>query len=369
MLERKKIIKVENKKKKEIFDIIILGAGPAGLSCALELGKYPGISVLVIDKQSQPGINNSCAGGISEGIVKRYNIPEKLLKRTGEYRIHSGKRTHLIKLRGDFPVLTTIKRENLDGYLYECALKYENIVFELSTNIFDVKQKENLYKVLAKDKEGHIKHYQSENIVFADGPRTLARNFGLGTRMDKKYYIAFSGYSNEKKSNAELIISKGDWGYLWYFPHVNEINIGYGTIITNKANYLKKIKGYKDKLEHFTSGLIPTKLTKKFYKKGLYVIGDAAGLVNPITGGGLIYSFISGFKAGRDLIKKKVFRRKTNFNFKMYFDKSYIWLFGMHMIFNFYYILYKIGLKGAYLNMIIFYFKLIRYMFYFTKSL
>ncbi len=354
--------------EEKIFDVIIIGAGPAGLTCAIELGKSKNLSVLLIDKQKKPGLNNSCAGGISEGIVKKYNIPEIYIQRTRKYEVFSKNKYYGFKLKNNSPILTTIRRESLDGHLYELTKKYGNIFFELNTNVFDIKKNRTKYLVRTGKKGIKEKGFIAKYIVFADGPITLGRRFGLGIALRTSFHIAFSGYSTKKEKDASIIINRNEWGYAWHFPHVNDTNIGYVILLKFKKKYLEKLKYFKEKLSHFTTGLIPTKLAKRFFKNNIYIIGDAAGLVNPITGGGLIYAFISGALAGKSIIR--IFKKKgENYNLRIYFSKVYLWLIFMHVIYRLFHFLYLLGIKNSFLYMFVFYFNLMKVLFSFTKRI
>ena len=65
------------------YDVIIAGAGPAGLSCAIHLIDS-GLKVLVIDKNNKPG-SKICAGGLRLSDISRLNIPAGMVAFKNEH--------------------------------------------------------------------------------------------------------------------------------------------------------------------------------------------------------------------------------------------------------------------------------------------
>ncbi len=96
-------------------------------------------------------------------------------------------------------------------------------------------------------------------------------------------------------------------GYIWVFPKgEKQANVGIGVTLTALKdrfdvrkyldNWIKNHPGYaKGKtIQYITGGVSVSKVRDKFTLPGLLLVGDAARLIDPITGGGIANSYISG---------------------------------------------------------------------------
>lgn len=93
----------------ESFDVIIVGAGPAGLKCAETLGnsKY---KVLLLEKNSEIG-PKVCAGALSDNCVKYLNLPQNLIDfQCDEIIFHINNSKFKVKKKCN---LYTVDRKNL----------------------------------------------------------------------------------------------------------------------------------------------------------------------------------------------------------------------------------------------------------------
>ena len=63
------------------WDVIIIGAGPAG-STAADLIAKAGFDVLMIEKDKEPGLHNSCAGGMPYTLAQKLRINNKIIEKT-----------------------------------------------------------------------------------------------------------------------------------------------------------------------------------------------------------------------------------------------------------------------------------------------
>ena len=103
------------------------------------------------------------------------------------------------------------------------------------------------------------------------------------------------------------------FGYGWAFPKRNVISLGWGCLlseITNTRNAFEKFLEYEPVKEILSSGetirtsahLVPLKSRDTFIEKGVLAVGDAAGLVDPISGKGIPYALESGELAAKTII-------------------------------------------------------------------
>ncbi len=124
-------------------------------------------------------------------------------------------------------------------------------------------------------------------IVGADGPfSTTARAFNFPPI--GKYVYAFYTYVKEKPERyVEIYLNNTFHGFFgWRIPKKDRVEVGFGV---TKREYIKKAMEFFNE-EKWRGSVIPVRLRKKVEKNGVYLIGDAAGLVKSATGGGIVFT-------------------------------------------------------------------------------
>jgi len=302
-------------------EVIIIGAGPAGSLAAFHLARL-GHKPLLLEKDPYPGKNNACGGLISALMQERLRLPPEVVDR----EIYSlcifrgGKVKERVSSR---PQYLSLSRRALDRYL---AFRAEAAGAELLTShlVREIDPREGVVRVDDR-KTGKVKFFQTPLILFADGPATLARRYyGIGVDPSEIMYAALV-YELEDPGNEQTtcefhIRAQGDApGYFWIFPRKNALSVGGGRLKGfGTASLRRELEGFirstprlrNSKVRLKQAGLIPVRMAKKFSTDHALLLGDAAGLVNPLTGGGLIYAIISGqlsAAAGHRALEKKSF--------------------------------------------------------------
>ncbi|MCK4781353.1 geranylgeranyl reductase family protein [Candidatus Parcubacteria bacterium] len=303
-------------------DVIIVGAGPAGTSTATFLGKK-GYDVLLLEKEKFPR-DKICGDGIgptSLKYLKEMGIYDELFK---EFQIinsallssPSGNEVN-VKIPGSKALI--IPRKKLDYILVKHSVKSGVELIEK----FEVKEPlvENDkiigIKGIYRNKEEIIK---SKIVVAADGTHSI-----IGKRLTEKGRKSKNRYSaiairtyfdnvEDLKDCAEIHYEKSILpGYGWIFP-INETSANVGiamnykrykkqnkTIIQlfydfiNNNEYAKR-KLKNAKMRQPLSGWMlsyDAHLNKK-YHSGVLFVGDAASLVDPLSGEGIANALLSG---------------------------------------------------------------------------
>jgi len=314
---------------KDKYNVIIVGAGPAGLSCAEVLAK-DGKSVLVLEKNNEVG-PKICAGGLTAKVEE-----EKLLSLQDVDKIFYSIKLHFSKICKKViessPIVTTIDRGKLGKIILEKAVKSGA---EIETGVEVKKIKEN--SIIANGRE--IKY---DYLVGADGSNSLVRKF-LGIKTEKilitlQYTIPQKIQKFEKMEY--FFDSKIFNGYFWIFPHKNCTMIGCGYYPQNirnnsfnlKSAFEKWLKDRQIKTDGFKMESFPINFDYQGYQFGnKFLIGDAGGFASGLTGEGIYFAMVSGKEVARKIIDSqyncpkisKIFGFKIMlffFNFK-YFRK------------------------------------------------
>jgi geranylgeranyl reductase family protein len=287
--------------------VAVVGGGCAGPVAALRLAEA-GVPVVLLDKSAAPGVESACGGVMLHALRRRLDLPDDLVD--GEVDtleiVARGRRD---RLRFSTPVFVNFDRCRFDAHL---AARAAAAGAELRSGC----------RVTAWDPadgrlewvcDGHRQQQRFGIVVFADGARTVARARGLGLADDVPMASAFyreleddSGRTDETEFHLDL--PDDDPGYFWVFPKRGVVQVGVGRLHGVRKRPLRelldgfiardpRLAGLPRRLAR--GGSIPFATARRFAHAGGLVVGDAAGLVNPITGGGLVYAIASAEMAAR----------------------------------------------------------------------
>ncbi|MHC4884881.1 MAG: geranylgeranyl reductase family protein [Planctomycetota bacterium] len=285
-------------------DTLIIGAGPAGSSCALRLAQE-GREVTVIDRATFPR-HKVCGGGIP--VRTRSLLPEgfeSVVEATIRSTTLKGGLWQGLTLTGT-TLADVVDRERFDAFLLNAAAQAGAQLSE-GTELQGLERDVGHWKVHTN--QGPIR---ASAVCAADG--VLSRTARLAGATPNAYGLALEGYlpipasaSEATRETAVFNFACERHGYGWVFPRAKEYAIGIGTsrwpapdlpgrlqrfagrINTDSTATLQRLKGAP--LPRFEA-------PQPWYAKdSLYLLGDAAGLVDPLTGEGIYYAVESGHLA------------------------------------------------------------------------
>lgn len=311
------------------FDVIIVGAGPSGSTCALTL-KRSALQVLMLEKETFPR-DKICGDNVSS-IVKKIlrNIDPSLEKDLLDFapksnitkvKVHSPKFQSL-----DFDLTLVghcIRRKDFDNWLFSKAITNPTLQVLQNTALKNITTTDNLVTVTTAD--GQI--FTSKIIVGCDGAHSIVAKKLAGFKVDKKHYSAATRqyYRNIKGLTAnaiEVYFLKGFLpGYFWIFPlSNNEANVGFGMLssfiaknkVDLKQELHKIITSVPEVAERFkdaepletVKGFGLPMASKKYTISGtrFLLCGDAASLIDPISGEGIDTAIESGKFAAEQIL-------------------------------------------------------------------
>lgn len=320
------------------YEVIIIGAGPAGASAGINLAQK-GFRVLILDKASFPR-NKTCGDGLSPrsvNVIKKLGIYDTFKENLPLHRIDS------ITLSGPSGESCTVGNEWLknpmdaEGYTIQRTL-FDNFLYEQAKNAgCDIKSRFKVEKILtnsgvASGVIGKNYHDQCDEtfkaplIIACDGAHSLVRSqVGLKPHGKSEINVGVRGYYKNVKnlgSAIEIHFSKETFeGYFWIFPHSDgSANVG----LTFSHNYIKKKKINLKKYIHdiitkssFSSRFVDAELQGNLQieylplgrthgvpsVKGVLLCGDALGLIDHFSDEGIGNALLSG-KMASDIIAK-----------------------------------------------------------------
>lgn len=286
-----------------MFDCIIVGAGPAGATAAYHLAKK-GRSVLVLEKVSLPRYK-PCGGGVSPAIAKWFDFDfSPVINNTITRVRYTWKMDDPVETELNMPEpMWMVKREEFDNYLIEQA-KLKGAEVKDNTEVKAIAQSDNGWQVTTS--QGI---FNAAYLIAADGGKGfIAKSLGLKPKQE------FLGATLEIKTTVPAErqrLASFDFGtlkngYIWNFPKQDGYSLSAGCMRGKiKSDELKKqLTDYAK-----NSGLDLTNSQYAEYTLGLWtenqplhvnralIAGEAAGILDPLSGEGIRPSMFTGMKA------------------------------------------------------------------------
>jgi geranylgeranyl reductase family protein len=300
------------------YDVTVVGAGPAGSTAAKFLSEK-GFNTLLIDKEKFPR-DKPCGGGLPLRVLQQfpYVVSDEIIEAySSSGTVFSPSLKYYIEIRKDRPIISTTLRKKFDFKLVQYA-KDAGVVFKDESAVSTVRLSDGSAKVYLDNGEG----VDSEVIIGADGVNScIAKNTGLRRRGTEKGMCLFQEFDVDEKTMDEYFSEsrhcyihsrfRKSPGYGWVFPKKRHLNVGFGVIqgyrmISQQQHLLECYQQYLSLLKEqdlipqylpetpLKGGALPTQPLEKTYSKRLLLIGDAAGLINPLSGEGIYYAMVSG---------------------------------------------------------------------------
>jgi geranylgeranyl reductase family protein len=293
------------------YDVIVAGAGPAGSTAARLLAER-GASVLLLDKQRFPR-DKPCGGGVTMRAASAQDID---LSPVTEQTIYGARFS--LRLGESFdrrfraPLTYMTQRRRLDAYLAERAAE-AGADFHDGDPVRELDVTSNTGVRVATTHDTHT----ARVLIGADGANGLVgRTFGLRRQYEEA--VALEGNVDYPKGIPE------DWrefvgldlgglagGYGWVFPKGDHLNVGVGawkyagfTLRPKLADLCRRYGFSPDALTNVRGYHLPVRIAGSPIAHGpVAVAGDAAGLVDPLTGEGIHMAFESGRLAAHQAMR------------------------------------------------------------------
>ncbi len=300
-------------------DILVVGAGPSGSLAAKEAALH-GKSVILIDRKSEIGSPKRCAEGVSKAGLEDLGIkpnPRWIARESTGVRLVSPDNTNVF-LDNDTISLPesgyVLERKVFDKHMAMDAARAGAKIM-IKTLATSLERTSDGIIVTCERMDEEIKIH-TKIVIAADGPESrIGRWAGLKSATPAKYMescVQFEMAGVEMVNNNDISLFFGSLapgGYIWIFPKGDDIaNVGIGVLrsVAEKTPYeyltdfIKTCPETKNAqpIEINVGGDPVGGTVEEIIGDNILVVGDAAGFVNPLTGGGINSALESGTYAG-----------------------------------------------------------------------
>jgi digeranylgeranylglycerophospholipid reductase len=316
-------VEITDEMNEERYDVVVVGAGPAG-SVTARIAAEHGLDVLLLDRNQEIGVPVKCAEGAGKEI-EQFVTPDK------KWISAEVKGAYIYAPDGTKVEMAGEKMEEV-GYVLERRLFDKFLASEAARAGAEVRVRTEAYGLIKEDgyakgvsvralAEGETKRIYAQVVVGADGVESkVGRWGGINTKLrpsDIDICAEFLMYdaSIDSDYNKFFLGSKiAPKGYAWTFPKGEgcaNVGVGISGDMSGEGHHAI------DYLRAFVHSQFPNgKVLAEMYgavpvcgmisesvADGLVLVGDAAWQVNPITGGGIIYALHAGEMAGEVIAK------------------------------------------------------------------
>ncbi len=287
-----------------MYDVIIVGAGPAGATCARECA-LRGLKTLLLDKDGFPR-SKPCAGAVSEQALSclDFPLPPSIVERECfGAKIHYHGRTMEVMKKHRLAVL--VSRDAFDSFLADKAVE-AGANFSSAEKFIDLVIHQD-----AVDVRTDRSSYKARYVIGADG---INSRVALSVRAPmKKAEKVFALVCSVPVDDAvidsrgkiiDLYFGVAPMGYGWVFPHRGYRSVGIMGLASKFYEPLKAFADFARSVDMRTANtrghFIPLGgIKRKLYSGRVILVGDAAGFADPFHGEGISHAILSSKLAAR----------------------------------------------------------------------
>ncbi len=313
----------------EKFDVLVVGAGTAGCLAA-KTAAEKGLKVCLIDSKKRADIGAKiCGDALGEHHLKTLGLEkpkgDELEKRIEGVQIFSPDRSTVFTIADKDFIGYILNRRLFGQWLLKKAIDKGVLLKDSTQFIEPIFQSGFVVGVIARNPQGKAVQLASNVVVDASGFTGVIRqrlpvDMGIENKIANEDVeacyreIRQLKQEDENTKYCEIYLNSEvtPGGYTWIFPKRGaKVNVGLGICMRGKfPNPKKQLYAHVLSKPQFEGSLLlnggawwdPTRRPlDNMVGNGVVVTGDAASLVNPIHGGGIGPSMLSGFYAGQTI--------------------------------------------------------------------
>ena len=302
-----------------MYDLIVVGAGPAGSSAARAAGSL-GLRTLVLERQAFPRYK-ACGGALSQHAASYlgFDLPAGVIERPvhGVRICHGNECTERRKARC---IAILVTRSTFDDYLLRMAAE-TGIAVMTGVRVTNLVESAGHVEV-----QTGAETYRASYVIVAEGAHGGLK-YLIRQRDRKSQYgvcvvteVPADEASIDRYIHEAIAVHFGvaRMGYGWVFPHAGYFSVGIGGVARDMPNpkavmidFLAR-QGFHGKYR-LRGHLIPVGgIKRRITTRRVLLAGDAAGFVDSFSGEGIAYAIRSGQIAATIVAEASNRRHETN---------------------------------------------------------
>jgi geranylgeranyl reductase family protein len=337
----------------EHAEVVVVGGGPGGSAAAAHLAAR-GRDVIVLEKDTFPR-DKVCGDGLTPRVIRELldlGLEDEAhgrapgFKRNRGLRIHGGRTV----MELPWPDLTDwpnwggcSTRMVLDETLARTAVARGAVLAEghaATRPLWRDASESRARGVAWKDRDGRTGEVLAPVVIAADGAGgPMAKHLGVKRRRERPMAVAARGYYRSPRADDEWISSFLDLtdaegnllsGYGWVFPlDDGTMNVGVGLLSTSReyqgVNYRRLLESWSTGMAANGWGTTPQTLEGRIrtgpipmgfnhtplHQRGVLLVGDAGGMVNPFNGEGISYA-MEAAQLAAEVVDAALVTRRTS---------------------------------------------------------
>jgi digeranylgeranylglycerophospholipid reductase len=296
-------------------DVLVVGGGPAGCVAAWEAAAGGAGHVLLIERDRAIGAPVRCAEGVGSDGLREFLNPDGapwVSRKITKVIFWAPDDTEVVLASQD--VGYVLDRTRFEPALADLAAQ-AGAEIRIGTEAAGMERANGAWRVVLRGPRGD-ETLTAKVVIGADGVETMVGRWaGLDTRVAARemescaQYVVGNIVFDPDAIYLHFGPSVAPGGYAWIFPKgVGVANVGLGVVAlrSDGRNAREYLDAYVAK--HFprgtvtgltVGGVISGATVKRTYADGVMLAGDAAHMINPLSGGGIINAMKAGRLAGR----------------------------------------------------------------------
>ncbi len=297
-------------------DVLVVGAGPAGAVAAWQAKQAaPELDVVLLERDRAVGAPVRCAEGVGDAGLREFANPDGadwVSRRITDVILEAPDDTQVVL--ADSGVGWILDRTRFDAFLAAQAAAEGAAVLVGAEATAMARNGNDRWHVRVKQR-GIEDVYRARIVICADGVETMVGRWaGLDTRVPARDMESCAQYVlqgidiNPDAIYLQFGTAIAPGGYAWIFPKgVGVANVGLGLVALKTDG--RNAREYLDawiarrfptgaRTGYTVGGVIVHTTIKQTYTDGVLVAGDAAHMINPLSGGGINNAMKAGRLAG-----------------------------------------------------------------------
>jgi geranylgeranyl reductase family protein len=293
-----------------MLDTIVVGAGPAGLYCALLLAEA-GFDVVVVEEHETVGMPTHCTGVVSDELSDLFKLPQSLILSRPTTCVLVSPTGRTFSFHDAEEGIAVIDRAEFDRELGAAAAR-AGVEISYGTEVSQIRPEPTHVRLLVAD----VTALAARSCVIACGVAYgLQRQLGLGLPSRFLHSAQLELDAEIPDSSVELHLGRATApeGFAWVVPvrrgECRRAKVGI-MMRGDAASHLQRFLTWRGLGGSSASApavpmrrLLPVGPASPTYGDRVLTVGDAAGLTKPTTGGGIFYSLLSARLAAETLVE------------------------------------------------------------------